>query len=111
MVKDLRLTEIQWGWIMAAFPLGYALFQFPGGYWGDRKGPRLTLAVITIAWGVLIAVTSLTPARDGSALLVIGFLLDHPVRGGRMPTRPCFPSSLRRSNDGSHRVAGRFPTA
>ncbi len=29
MIEDLQLTEIQWGWIMAAFPLGYALFQFP----------------------------------------------------------------------------------
>jgi MFS transporter, ACS family, glucarate transporter len=28
MVKDLQLTEIQWGWILAAFPLGYALFRF-----------------------------------------------------------------------------------
>jgi len=76
MVEDLQLTEIQWGWIMAAFPLGYALFQFPGGCWGDRKGPRFTMAAITIGWGVLIAVTSLTPARDVAPVyLVIGFLL------------------------------------
>jgi len=91
MVKDLQLTEIQWGWIMAAFPLGYALFQFPGGYWGDRKGPRLTLAIITIAWGVLIAVTSLTPARDeASAYLVIGFLLTIQFVVG-MAHAPVFP--------------------
>ena len=76
MIEDLQLTEIQWGWIMAAFPLGYALFQFPGGYWGDRKGPRLTLAAITFMWGVLIALTSLTPARDVAPVyFVIGFLL------------------------------------
>ena len=76
MVKDLQLTEIQWGWVMAAFPLGYALFQFPGGCWGDRRGPRLTLTLIAIAWGVLIAVTSLTPSRElAPVFLVIGFLL------------------------------------
>ena len=76
MVQDLQLTEIQWGWVMAAFPLGYALFQFPGGCWGDRRGPRFTLAAITIAWGVLIAVTSLTPARDVAPVYgVIGVLL------------------------------------
>lgn len=34
MIADLQLTEIQWGWVMAAFPLTYALFQFPGGVWG-----------------------------------------------------------------------------
>ena len=76
MVQDLQLTEIQWGWVMSAFPLGYALFQFPGGCWGDRKGPRLTLTLIAIAWGVLIAVTSLTPGRDmAPTFLIIGFLL------------------------------------
>jgi MFS transporter, ACS family, glucarate transporter len=76
MVEDLQLTEIQWGWIMAAFPLGYALFQFPGGCWGDRRGPRFTMAAITVTWGVLIAVTSLTPARDVAPVyVVIGVLL------------------------------------
>jgi ACS family glucarate transporter-like MFS transporter len=76
MIADLELTEIQWGWIMAAFPLGYALFQFPGGCWGDRLGPRKTLTLIAIAWGVLIAVTSLVPGREAApAALVIGVLL------------------------------------
>ena len=76
IVKDLQITEIQWGWVMAAFPLGYALFQFPGGCWGDRRGPRLTLTLIAIAWGVLIAVTSLTPSRElAPVFLVIGFLV------------------------------------
>ena len=76
MVADLQLSEIQWGWVMSAFPLGYALFQFPGGCWGDRKGPRLTLAIIAIAWGVLIALTSLTPGRDmAPVMLVVGFLI------------------------------------
>jgi len=61
---------------MSAFPLGYALFQFPGGCWGDRKGPRLTLTLIAIAWGVLIAVTSLTPSQGlAPTFLIIGFLL------------------------------------
>jgi ACS family glucarate transporter-like MFS transporter len=76
MVADLQLTEIQWGWVLAAFPLGYALFQFPGGLWGDRRGPRLTLTLIAIAWGVLIALTALVPSRELAPLgVVIGALL------------------------------------
>lgn len=76
MIEDLQLTEIQWGWIMSAFPLGYALFQFVGGCWGDSRGPRFTMTAIAVAWGVLIAVTSLTPARDVAPLMVVvGFLL------------------------------------
>jgi ACS family glucarate transporter-like MFS transporter len=76
MMEDLQLTEIQWGWVMSAFPLGYALFQFPGGCWGDSKGPRLTLTLIAISWGVMIALTSLTPGNDmAPTFLIIGFLL------------------------------------
>ena len=35
------------GWILSAFVLGYALFQVPGGWLGDRLGPRgvLTAAI------------------------------------------------------------------
>ncbi len=99
MVEDLQLTEIQWGWIMAAFPLGYALFQFPGGCWGDRKGPRFTMAAITIAWGVLIAVTSLTPARDVAPVyLVIGCLLtvQFLVGASHAPVFPIMVSAIER---------------
>jgi len=99
MVEDLQLTEIQWGWIMAAFPLGYALFQFPGGCWGDRKGPRFTMAAITIGWGVLIAVTSLTPARDVAPVyLVIGFLLtiQFLVGAAHAPVFPIMVSAIER---------------
>lgn len=71
MIADLQLTEIQWGWIMSAFPLGYALFQFPGGVWADRKGSRRTLTLIAVAWAVLIAVTSFTPGRDVAPLVIV----------------------------------------
>jgi ACS family glucarate transporter-like MFS transporter len=99
MVEDLQLSEIQWGWIMAAFPLGYALFQFPGGCWGDRKGPRKTMALITLGWGVLIAITSLTPARDVAPLyLVIGFLLtvQFLVGASHAPVFPIMVSAIER---------------
>jgi ACS family glucarate transporter-like MFS transporter len=64
MMADLHLTEIQWGWVMAAFPLGYALFQFPGGVWGGRIGPRKALTLIALAWGALIALTSAIPSGN-----------------------------------------------
>ncbi len=91
MVADLQLTEIQWGWVMAAFPLGYALFQFPGGCWGDRRGPRSTLTLIAIAWGLLIAITSLVPAAGvAPLLLVIGTLVSVQFLVG-IAHAPVFP--------------------
>src|SRR5256885_1386598 len=37
---DLRLTDVQMGWVFGAFGLAYAIFDIPGGYLGDRIGPR-----------------------------------------------------------------------
>ncbi len=48
MISDLGLTEIQWGWIMAAFTAGYAIFQLPGGILGDKFGPRRVFTVIVV---------------------------------------------------------------
>jgi ACS family glucarate transporter-like MFS transporter len=72
MMADLQLDEIQWGWVMAAFPLGYALFQFPGGVWGGRVGPRKALTRIALAWAALVAITSAIPsdAMASSALIL-----------------------------------------
>jgi len=76
MRADLHLSEIQWGWVMSAFPLGYALFQFPGGVLGGRFGPRKTLALISAAWAVLIVITSLVPGADvASSTMILGSLM------------------------------------
>jgi ACS family glucarate transporter-like MFS transporter len=76
MKADLGLTEIQWGYLLAAFAAGYAIFQFPGGILGDRFGPRRVLTAIAIMWGVLTAVTGLVPGSDNfSVVIVIGSLM------------------------------------
>jgi len=38
---EFHLTDIQLGYVLSAFVLGYALFQAPGGRMADRFGPRL----------------------------------------------------------------------
>ncbi len=72
MMADLGLSEIQWGWVLAAFTTGYALFQIPGGIIGDRFGPRKSLTAIAVLWGVLTVATSLIP---GAATSSVGFIL------------------------------------
>lgn len=57
IVTDLNLTLTEWGWIMAAFTLGYALFQTPTGYFADSRGPRFMLTFIVIFWSCLTTVT------------------------------------------------------
>ncbi|MEE4350185.1 MAG: MFS transporter [Pacificimonas sp.] len=61
MSTDLALSEVQLGLIFSAFAAGYALFQFPGGLFGDRFGSRHALAIIAIGWAVLTFASGLVP--------------------------------------------------
>jgi MFS transporter, ACS family, glucarate transporter len=49
------------GWILSAFVLGYALFQVPSGWAGDRIGPRRMLTFAVVWWSVFTALTALAP--------------------------------------------------
>jgi ACS family glucarate transporter-like MFS transporter len=99
VMPDLGISEIQWGWVMAAFPLGYAIFQLPGGAAADRFGPRRVLALAMVAWGVLVALTALTPGSGLvplpvtiTVLMVIGFT----VGVAHAPIYPTVACAVRR---------------
>ena len=49
------------GWILSSFVLGYALFQVPGGWLGDRFGPRTVLTAAILFWSVFTAATAIAP--------------------------------------------------
>ena len=44
--EQLGLTKFQMGIVFSAFGWMYALCEIPGGFAGDRWGPRRVLAVI-----------------------------------------------------------------
>ena len=71
MMTDLGLTEIQWGWTVDAFLTSYALFQLPGGFLGDRFGPRRLVTVMAVLWAALTAVTTLVPSAEFASVGVI----------------------------------------
>jgi len=54
---DLGFTDAQWGWIMAVFGLGYALFQTPAGSAADRFGPRRLLTGVVAFWSLFTTLT------------------------------------------------------
>ncbi len=68
---QFNLDYIQWAWIMAAFTLGYAVFQSPAGKLADNKGPRLVLSSIITVWSIFTALTSF--AWNFTSMLVIRF--------------------------------------
>jgi MFS transporter, ACS family, glucarate transporter len=54
---ELGFTEKQMGWIFSAFTLSYALFEIPGGWMGDRFGPRSVLMKVVVMWSIFTAAT------------------------------------------------------
>lgn len=52
METDLAISQREMGAIMSAFYLGYALFQLPGGWLGDRLGTRRALFLFVLIWSV-----------------------------------------------------------
>jgi MFS family permease len=57
MVKDLGLTTIERTWVLSAFAWAYAVFEIPGGWLGDKIGPRRVLMRIVIWWSFFTAAT------------------------------------------------------
>ncbi len=73
IASEFHLDDVQLGWIFSAFVLGYALFQTPGGRISDRIGPRITLMLGVIWWGVFTSlITFLSPGASGMLAALIG---------------------------------------
>ncbi|MCU0918149.1 MAG: MFS transporter [Planctomycetes bacterium] len=60
MQEDLGLSPEQWGWVVGAFVLTYALFEIPSGAWGDSFGRKRVLARIVVWWSCFTGLTGLT---------------------------------------------------
>ena len=57
MQSELGLTKIQMGYAFTAFGWAYALFEIPGGWLGDRIGPRKVLMRVVSMWSVFTVAT------------------------------------------------------
>src|SRR5271165_3644453 len=70
--KEFGFDKIAMGAIFSSFVWSYALFQVPGGWLGDRFGPRRVLTIIVIYWSVM---TGLTAAATGAlSFTIVRFL-------------------------------------
>jgi len=71
MMADLGLTKIQLGMVLSAFAWGYAIFQFPGGIFGDKVGSRKALTIIAVLWGILTLATGVAPGATLASTSII----------------------------------------
>jgi sugar phosphate permease len=81
--KELCLTNTELGIALSAFTWSYAVFQIIGGWFGDRFGPRVMLALCALIWTVT---TALTGFIGGLASLVFVRVLLGIGEGATLPT-------------------------
>jgi MFS transporter, ACS family, glucarate transporter len=65
MMPALSLSKGDMALIFNSFLIGYAIFQVPAGWLGDRFGSRLVLGASSFLWGLLTLLSGLLP---GTAL-------------------------------------------
>jgi len=82
MMPELGISETQMGWVFAAFVWGYALFQVPGGFFGEIVGSRRALSIVALVWAVLTVLTGVIPGQISTwtggalaSLVVLRFLM------------------------------------
>ncbi|MGB6853978.1 MAG: MFS transporter [Thermoanaerobaculia bacterium] len=91
MMGELGLSQIELGMVLAAFAWGYALFQFPGGVFGDIFGPRRALTWIAVCWGIANLAVGLVPRADlaGPGVLLVTLIALRFLMG--VVQAPVFP--------------------
>ncbi len=70
--KEFGFSIVTMGWILGSFQWAYALFQIPGGWFGDRIGPRRALTLIVMWWSAFTSATTL--AWNAISMAAVRFL-------------------------------------
>lgn len=81
--KDLGFSNIEVGYVFSAFTLAYALFEIPGGWLGDKFGPRKVLLRVVAWWSFFTMATGW--ATTAGMMMVVRFLFGAGEAG-------CFPN-------------------
>ena len=73
--KPLGLDDDHLGYLMAAFMIGYGLFEMPWGFLGDRLGVRHIVAAIVLGGSTLTALVVLVALLPRNVFLIVAFLI------------------------------------
>ncbi len=71
MMKSLQIDPGSFGWVLAAFTLGYLVMQIPGGILADRLGAKTLLIAAPIVWSIFTGLTGLATSVAG--LVIVRF--------------------------------------
>jgi sugar phosphate permease len=60
ITKEFGLSKTALGLVFSAFVIAYAIGQIPGGWLGDKFGPRRVLLTIIPLWSLMVMATGIT---------------------------------------------------
>jgi MFS transporter, ACS family, glucarate transporter len=72
IMADLKISQIQMGFVFSAFTLAYASLEIPTAWWADRIGSRRVLTRIVLWWSAFTMLTG--AATSYVVLLAVRFL-------------------------------------
>lgn len=100
--EDYGISDVELGWLDAAFNLTYALAQFPGGLLGDFFGPRIVITLCMVVWSLAMVGPTLAGKFWGLLGVRLGFGLSQAAcypNLGKI-TKSWFPLKIRTSVQG-----------
>jgi ACS family glucarate transporter-like MFS transporter len=89
IMPDLHLSQLQIGWLNAAFATCYALAQLPGGILGQKYGARITYTVVGLVGLIATIATPLAPVFLAGTALFVALLAAQGLLG--LSQGPVFP--------------------
>src|ERR1700761_4445955 len=67
--KEFGFSIVTMGWILSSFQWAYGIFQIPGGWLGDRIGPRRAMTLIVTWWSLFTCATVVAWSASSMALI------------------------------------------
>ena len=90
IMPELHLSQMQIGWLNAAFATCYAFAQLPGGVLGQRLGARITFTIVGLVGLVATIATPLAPVLLTGTALFVALLAAQGLLGASQG--PVFPT-------------------
>ena len=109
MMPGLSLSNTEMGQIFSSFLVGYAIFQIPLGALGDTVGPRLTLTLAALLWGITTVLTGFIPGtvvRGATGVFLSLWILRFLLGSAEAATYPVAARSVRNWMPAHQRAMG-----
>jgi ACS family glucarate transporter-like MFS transporter len=89
IMPELHVSQVQIGWLNAAFATCYAVAQLPGGVLGQRYGARITYTFVGLVGLLATVATPLAPVVFTGTALFVALLAAQGLLG--LSQGPVFP--------------------